>query len=232
MALGPAVARQPLRGTLAMQSTSPSCADPQQCISYFPVRHLSYAPIWNGRKWLKSRQPPLGPGKRCHTLGRAKDVVPGGPSLDFSQVMIFMMVNAIVFGIGLVTGLNDARAVAAPISLDQSPFVSPPLVWLIAPTMMQRSFRPGAYIVKSGTHARSPSGSRSDVLKGVGPPTECGSATGFDPSNGAESAASPRGGQSTDQSAWSRPEEPIGRRLRVSYSPARCSGRCMLSADA
>ena len=59
-------------------------------------------------------------------------------------VLIFVMVNAVVFGVGLVTvlttpALSQHAFLWIPVVVVVSSFVfSPPLAWLIAPMMMQR----------------------------------------------------------------------------------------------
>ena len=58
-------------------------------------------------------------------------------------VLIFVMVNAVVFGVGLVTvlttpALSQNAFLWIPIVVVSSFVFSPPLAWLIAPMMMQR----------------------------------------------------------------------------------------------
>jgi uncharacterized protein (DUF983 family) len=57
--------------------------------------------------------------------------------------LIFVMVNAVVFGVGLVTvlmtpALSQHAFLWIPIVIVSSFVFSPPLAWLIAPMMMQR----------------------------------------------------------------------------------------------
>ena len=57
--------------------------------------------------------------------------------------LIFVMVNAVVFGLGLVTvlmtpALSQHAFLWIPIVIVSSFVFSPPLAWLIAPMMMQR----------------------------------------------------------------------------------------------
>jgi len=57
--------------------------------------------------------------------------------------LIFVMVNAVVFGVGLVTvlttpALSQRAFFWIPIVVVSSFVFSPPLAWVIAPMMMQR----------------------------------------------------------------------------------------------
>jgi hypothetical protein len=57
--------------------------------------------------------------------------------------LVFAMVNAVVFGIGLVTVLTTPALAQQsffwiPVIVVSSFFISPPLSWFIAPMMMQR----------------------------------------------------------------------------------------------
>jgi hypothetical protein len=57
--------------------------------------------------------------------------------------LIFTMVNAVVFGVGLVTVLTTPALAQhgffwIPVIVVSSLVISPPLSWLIAPMMMQR----------------------------------------------------------------------------------------------
>ena len=57
--------------------------------------------------------------------------------------LVFAMVNAVVFGIGLVTVLTTPALAQhsffwIPVIVVSSFFISPPLSWFIAPMMMQR----------------------------------------------------------------------------------------------
>ena len=58
-------------------------------------------------------------------------------------VLIFVMVNAVVLGVGLVAvlttpALSQHAFVWIPVAVVSSFTFSPPLAWLIAPMMMQR----------------------------------------------------------------------------------------------
>jgi hypothetical protein len=58
-------------------------------------------------------------------------------------ILIFVMVNAVVFGVGLVTvltmpALSQHAFLWIPVVVVSSFVVSPPLAWFIAPMMMQR----------------------------------------------------------------------------------------------
>jgi len=58
-------------------------------------------------------------------------------------ILIFIMVNAVVFGIGLVTvlttpALSQHAFLWIPVVVVSSFLFSPPLAWFIAPMMMQR----------------------------------------------------------------------------------------------
>jgi uncharacterized protein (DUF983 family) len=57
--------------------------------------------------------------------------------------LIFVMVNAVVFGVGLVAvlttpALSQHAFLWIPVVIVSSFVLSPPLAWLIAPMMMQR----------------------------------------------------------------------------------------------
>ena len=61
--------------------------------------------------------------------------------------LIFTMVNAVVFGVGLVTVLTTPSLAQhaffwIPTVVVSSFVISPPLAWFIAPMMMQRFIQP------------------------------------------------------------------------------------------
>jgi hypothetical protein len=94
------------------------------------LRHPWREPIDAGKSWFAERRKE----PRMISDNRARLRV---------AALIFTMVNAVVFGVGLVTVLTTPALAQhgffwIPVIVVSSFVISPPLSWLIAPMMMQR----------------------------------------------------------------------------------------------